>query len=52
LGARQTLLGCGQQPFYCFWPVSFDRVAVIVHAVAVQDTEVALRAGVALFGGL
>jgi hypothetical protein len=52
LSARQPLLGRGQQPPYCLRPIAFDRIAVIVHAIAVQDAEVALRAGIAPLGGL
>ena len=49
---RQALLGRGQQPSYRLRPVAFDGIAVIVHAVVVQDAEIALRGGVARFGGL
>ena len=52
LSARQALLGRGQQPSHCLRPVGFDRMAVVVQAVAVEDAEIALRAGVARFGGL
>ena len=52
LSARQALLGRGQQPPHCLRPIGFDRMAVIVKTIAVQDAEIALRAGVARFGGL
>ena len=52
LSARHALLGRGEQPPHGLRPIGFDRVAVIVQTIAVQDTEIALRAGVASFGGL
>ena len=52
LGTRQALLGRCQQPPRCLRPIGFDEVAVIVQAIAVQDAEIALRVGVASFGGL
>ena len=52
LSARQALLGRGQQPPHCLRPIGFDRMAVIVKTVAVQDAEIALRPDVARFGGL
>ncbi|SRR6266567_340156 len=52
LSTRQALLGRGQQPSHCPWPIGFDDIAVIVQAVVVEDAEIALRARVASFGGL
>jgi len=52
LSPGQALLGRGEQPPHGLRPIGFDRVAVIVQTIAVQDTEIALRAGVASFGGL
>ena len=52
LSARQALLGRGQQPPHGLGPIAFDRMAVIVQAITVQDAEIALRGGVARFGGL
>ena len=52
LSVRQALLGRGAQPFYGLRPVPFDGMAVIVHAVVIEDAEIALGAGVAPFGVL
>ena len=51
LSTRQALLGRRQQPPHRLRPVADDGIAVIVHAVVVEDAEIALGAGVARFCG-
>ena len=51
LSAGQALLGGRQEPSDRLRPVAFDGIPVVVDAVVVKDAEVALRAGVARFGG-
>jgi len=50
LSAREALLGRRQEPSYCLRPIGFDRMAVIVQAIAGKDAEIALRAGISSFG--
>jgi hypothetical protein len=52
LRAEQALLGRGQQPPHCFCAIAYNRMVIVVKVVGVEDTEVELRGGIALFSGL
>jgi hypothetical protein len=52
LRAGQALLGRGQQPPHGFCAIAYNRMVIVVKVVGVEDTEVELRGGIALFSGL